>query len=59
MTGFLIIGVFAFILIPNYSRLHAVNSFFSTIKENDINTSGMFYSETDVISESENYFQFQ
>ncbi len=58
-AGAILTGLIAFGLIPQLNRIAAIDSVVSTIKNNDIDAGGLFYSDTEVISEAENYFQFK
>ncbi len=49
--------MFAFVFIPSLARITVVEAVVSSIKANDINAASLYYSDTEVISESENYFQ--
>jgi len=51
-------GVIAFVIIPYINRLAMVEPIVSTTKENDIDAGSLFYSDVELVSESENYFQF-
>lgn len=56
MAGVLLTGVIAFVIIPYINRLAMVEAIVSTTKENDIDAGSLFYSDVELVSESENYF---
>lgn len=58
LAGVLLTGVIAFVIIPYINRLAMVAPIVSTTKENDIDAGSLFYSDVELVSESENYFQF-
>ena len=58
-AGTILTGLIAFGLIPQLNRFAAINSVVATIKNNDIDAGSLFYSDTEVISEAENFFQFK
>jgi len=49
--------IFAFVIIPQVNLLTPIKNIVSSTKENDINTSSLFYTEVELASESENYFK--
>ena len=56
IVGFIAIITFAFVIIPIINHLELVEPIVTANKNNEINTSGLFYTEVEVSTESENYF---
>ena len=56
LAGVLLTSVIAFVIIPYINRLAMVDPIVSTTKENDIDAGSLFYSDVELVSESENYF---
>jgi hypothetical protein len=58
VIGLVILGIIAFVGIPSLNSLDYVSQIMASNRDNDIDASSLFYSETEQSSEAENYFRF-
>jgi len=57
VIGLAILGIIAFVGIPSLNSLDYVSQIMASNRDNDIDASSLFYSETEQSSEAENYFR--